>query len=173
MQNWPPSDPRYRLPRSPASVRRSNGGFRRQPATSTPRRPSTPGPASPQPGPVYRVERLSFDTGHGPRTPALLVTPAAGANRTVLYVDSSGKEQGGKPRAEVVELAERGYTVLAIDVAGAGQLSKAWPGYADQWFGQEKMSWLALMTGRPVVGLQMGGILRAIDVLGRPGARAG
>jgi hypothetical protein len=115
----------------------------------------------------YRFERLSFDTARGLSVTALLVTPAStiAPTRATLYVNQAGKDAGGKPQADVIELAREGYAVLALDISGIGDLAQKSRGYDDQWFGQERITWLALMTGRPLVSLQMRDILRGIDVL--------
>jgi cephalosporin-C deacetylase-like acetyl esterase len=115
----------------------------------------------------YRVERLSFDTARDLSVSALLVTPASAPapTRAALYLNQAGKDAGGKPQADVIELARQGYAVLALDAFGIGDLSQKSHGFADQWFGQERITWLALMTGRPLVSLQMRDILRGIDVL--------
>jgi cephalosporin-C deacetylase-like acetyl esterase len=115
----------------------------------------------------YRVERLSFDTARGLTIPALLITPASATApaRAALYLNQAGKSSNGKPQPDAIELARQGHTVLALDPSGIGELASRSRGYADQWFGQERISWLALMTGRPLVSLQMRDILRGIDVL--------
>jgi hypothetical protein len=102
----------------------------------------------------YRFERLPFDTAPGLSVPALLVTPAPASapTRAALHVNQSGKDAGGKPRADVIELARQGY--------------------ADQWFGQERITWLGLMTGRPLVSLPMRDLPRGIDVLEARGFQA-
>ncbi|MCL5743962.1 MAG: acetylxylan esterase, partial [Acidobacteria bacterium] len=114
-----------------------------------------------------RVERLSFAVARGLDVPALLITPgsAASPRRAALYVNQAGQSSNGKPQPDAMELARRGYAVLALNPSGVGELASGSRGYADHWFGQERISWLALMTGRPLVSLQMRDILRGIDVL--------
>jgi hypothetical protein len=119
----------------------------------------------------YRVERLTFDTDRNLTVPAFLITPSAAPARAAIYVSQAGKESGGKPQADAVDLARRGYVVLALDVSGTGELAQKTKGYADQWFGQERIAWLALMTGRPLVSLQMRDITRGLDVLEAKGFR--
>lgn len=120
----------------------------------------------------FRVERLLYDTARGLSVPALLVTRAAPApTRSAIYVSDSGKEADGKPRTDALDLARQGYAVLALDVSGTGALAQKTKGYADHWFGQERIAWLALMTGRPLVSLQMRDIQRGVDVLEARGFR--
>ncbi len=115
----------------------------------------------------YRIERLSFDTARGLRVPALLITPGTSPEpaRAAVYVNQAGKEVRGVPHADAIALAKQGYAVLSLDVSGTGELAQNSKGYADQWFGQERIAWLAMMTGRPLVSLQMRDIVRGLDVL--------
>jgi hypothetical protein len=62
-------------------------------------------------------------------------------------------------------LQSLGYTVLALDPAGIGETAPRWGSYSEAWFGQDKVTWLALMVGKPLVGLRMNDILRGLDVL--------
>jgi dienelactone hydrolase len=113
-------------------------------------------------GEGYRIERLVYHTEPGRFVPALLLTPepARSRNRSILYVDDKGKSA-----PDAVELAQFGYTVLALDLAGRGETAGVWKSYSDPWFGQDKIAWLALMVGRPLVGLRMDDILRGVDLL--------
>ena len=115
----------------------------------------------------YHIERLSFDSDRGLTIPALLFTPASASAsaRVALYLNQAGATSEADPRPDVLELLQLDYTVLALDPSGVGRLASRWEGYADQWFGQEKAAWVALMTGRPMVGLQIRDILRGIEVL--------
>jgi hypothetical protein len=122
--------------------------------------------------PLYRAERWSFDSDRSLTVSAILFTPRAASTRVALYLNQAGAAVDPAPRADVLELVQLGYTVLALDPSGVGQLASRWQGYADQWFGQEKAAWVALMTGRPLVGLQVRDVLRGLDVLkakGLPG----
>jgi dienelactone hydrolase len=110
----------------------------------------------------YRTERLVYDAEPGRQVPALLLQPDAGRSRgkTALYVDEAGKSAPG-----AAELASLGYTVLSIDTAGRGETGGRWDSYSDSWFAGDKVTWLALMVGRPLVGLRMQDIIRGLDLL--------
>ncbi len=97
----------------------------------------------------YRLTRLSYEAAPGRSVRALLAEPHAGQSRrrAILYVDEAGKEAAAKPGGDIDELAQLGYTVLAVDPEPA------------------KLAWLALMVGKPLVGLRMDEILRGVDVL--------
>lgn len=112
----------------------------------------------------YRLVRLRYKTGPGRLVAALLAEPAPDRSRrkTILFVDERGKAAAD---ADITELARLGYTVLAVDPSGIGEIVSKWPGYSESWFGQEKTAWLALMVGRPLIGLRMDDILRGVDLL--------
>ena len=52
-----------------------------------------------------------------------------------------------------------------MNPAGIGENALPWSAYSASWFGQEKVTWLALMVGKPLVGLRVDDILRGIDLL--------
>ena len=110
-------------------------------------------------GDGYRIETLRYDAEPGRQTPATLCVPDAGrANKkTVLYT--------GERASDAAALCSGGYTVLAIDLAGTGETASDWGSYSEGWFGSDKVSWLALMVGRPLVGLRMADIVRGLDLL--------
>jgi len=116
----------------------------------------------------YRVERLLFDSEPGRYVPALLCIPEKPRPRAAVYLDQAGKAAGLREGGVADELARAGFAVLAIDPAGVGETAGGWPG-GGGWFGQEKIGWLALMTGRPLTGLRMADIARAVDVLAEKG----
>lgn len=109
----------------------------------------------------YQEESLDYAAGAGRVVPARLLVPDAGRsrNQSVLYVDAEGRLA-----EDADQLAQLGYTVLALDVAGRGDTAEEWES-SDPWFGNDKFSWLALMVGKTMVGLRMDDILRGIDVL--------
>jgi hypothetical protein len=51
------------------------------------------------------------------------------------------------------------------DPSGIGETAPKWSSYSDSWFGQEKVTWLALMVGKPLVGLRMDDIIRGADLI--------
>ncbi|MDX1984743.1 MAG: acetylxylan esterase [Bryobacteraceae bacterium] len=83
-------------------------------------------------------ERITFQSDEGHTVFATLM--AGSGDKAAIYMG---------PKAGAGDLAQLGYTVLAIDVPAAGA----------------KTAWLALMAGRPLIGLRMNDIARAIDAL--------
>jgi hypothetical protein len=114
------------------------------------------------------LERLLFDAERERYVPALLCVPEKRRPRPVVYLDQAGKASGLRAEGAVDELARGGYVALVIDPAGIGETAGGWGG-GSAWFGQEKIAWLALMTGRLLVGLRMADVVRGIDVLGDRG----
>jgi hypothetical protein len=57
-------------------------------------------------------------------------------------------------------------------LSGTGETRPDWGSYSDDWFGSDKTTWLALMVGRPLVGLHMAEITKAIDLLAERGLLA-
>jgi hypothetical protein len=114
----------------------------------------------------YTMQRLSYDAG-GRRIPATLVTPESrrADGKTLLYLDQAGQAGYEKPGSDLDQFARAGYTVLAVDPSGIGETTPKWGGYSDRWFGSDRTSWLALMVGKPLVGLRMDDILRGVDLL--------
>jgi cephalosporin-C deacetylase-like acetyl esterase len=115
----------------------------------------------------YRLTHLTYETGPGRTIAALLAEPQPDQSRrkAILFVDERGKAAAAAPHGDIEELAQLGYTVLAVDPSGTGESASHWSSYSDSWFGQEKVTWLALMVGKPLVGLRMDDILRGIDLL--------
>jgi len=118
----------------------------------------------------YRLTHLTYQAGPDRMVTALLVEPPHKAHRNaILYVDERGKEAAAEPGGDVEQLAQLGYTVLAVDPSGIGETASRWSDDSDSLLGQEKVTWLALMIGKPLVGLRMEDILRGVDLLGEKG----
>ncbi len=115
----------------------------------------------------YRLTHLSFAAGNGLTVYAFLGEPSADRSRhkSVLYLDERGSRAAAAPGGDLDALAQLGYTVLALDPSGIGESAEQWSSYSNSWFGQEKITWLALMVGKPLVGLRMDEIVRGVDLL--------
>ena len=115
----------------------------------------------------YAVESLVYDTGPHRWVPALLCIPDANRSKRqpVVFVDDRGKAPVFEEGGDAAELCSSGYTVLALDLSGTGETASKWGSYSSEWFGGDKITWLALMVGRPLVGLRMADIVRSLDFL--------
>ena len=113
----------------------------------------------------YSVREWTLTAAGGRRVPALLTLPDTPRGKTVLLVADEGAAAMLKPEADGDVLARLGHPVLALDAAAFGSTAGKWPGYAEQWFGTDKLAWVAMMTGKPLVGLGVEDILAALDGL--------
>jgi dienelactone hydrolase len=115
----------------------------------------------------YKLEKLQYSTGPGRSVRALLARPDAAHDRrkALLYISDRTAADAFAPGGDPDQLAAAGYTVLAVDTAGRGETTRD---SAEAWFANnEKDAWLALMTGRTLVGLRMDDILRGLDLLAK------
>src|SRR6185503_14497393 len=114
----------------------------------------------------YRMTRLTYQAD-GRQIPALLAVPETGRSRgkTLLYLDQAGRAESEKPGSDFDQFAQAGYTILAPDPSGIGETTAKWASYSDSWLGSDRTTWLALMVGRPLVGIHMDDILRGVDLL--------
>jgi len=120
----------------------------------------------------HRITRLSYEPEPGRVVPALLVEPTAALSRkkTVLYIDGHGMDAAAAPHGGVDQLAQLGDLVVGLDPSGIGETTSTWTSYSSPWFGSdERVTWLALMVGKPLVGIRMDDILRGVDLLKQKG----
>ena len=109
-----------------------------------------------------RLTPLSFESAPGWRIEALLVEPPAAKSRhkSVLYIaDRTGLS------GDLAEFGQLGYTLLALRPSGIGERTVNESASGDLWFGNVKLAWLALMAGKPLIGLRIQDIVRGVDVL--------
>ena len=121
----------------------------------------------------YTVTRLTLAGPGGRQVGALVARPDAPRGKTVLLAAEEGAAAALQPGSDGDALARLGHTVLALDAAGFGSTLDKWTGYSDAWFGADKLAWLAMMTGRPLVGLAVTDIVLALDYLEREKLAAG
>ncbi|MBL8214148.1 MAG: acetylxylan esterase [Bryobacterales bacterium] len=114
------------------------------------------------------VELLTFDSAEGLTIPAALATPAGQSRGTVLLLDPRGKAAAFGPQGDATALATAGYTVLAPDLSGIGEVAFARTPSAPWAYPQ--LASLALMTGKPLLGIRINDLIRAIDALKDLGA---
>lgn len=78
-----------------------------------------------------------------PRPPAL------------LYLHPQGKSAAAEPGGELEQLAREGYAVLAPDLSGCGEWGEV----------DERVTFLGVQTGRSLVGIRAGEIVRSVQFL--------
>ncbi len=119
-------------------------------------------------GDGYGIELLTYEPSIGLTIPAALVTPSSRRPRgMMLLLDPRGKASLLTPEGDAAELAKLGYAALAIDVSGTGEVAFARSESAP--WRPPQLAWLALMTGRPLIGIRANDVIRALDVLAELG----
>lgn len=117
----------------------------------------------------HRIETITYQADTGLTIPALLVQPKAGrARRMVLFLDARGKASGMTAEGDITKLVESGYAVFAIDASGTGEVAFARNDSAP--WSSPQVSFLALMVGKPLMGIRMNDIVRGLDALKELGA---
>ncbi|MFN7922353.1 MAG: CocE/NonD family hydrolase [Bryobacteraceae bacterium] len=107
----------------------------------------------------FPVELLRYRSDDGLLIPAALCGTGP---KSAMYLDPRGKAAALKG-PDVAELVKLGYTVLVPDLSGIGEV--AFRRYDTAPWGYPQVAWLALMTGRPLVGIRMNDIVRSVDAL--------
>ena len=111
----------------------------------------------------YTVEKLALPVDAGVSIPALLFVPEkprAGA-RPIVYLDERGKSAESADGGLLGGLAKSGYTLLALDIRGTGEL-----GFADRLKGDTPLyqdAMRALVTGTSLAAIETGDVLAALD----------
>lgn len=124
------------------------------------------------------VERFEFDNGAGAVVPGVLVLPKGTSGRVpgVLYCHWHGGEyDGGKkeifekrhtPEVPAIELAKRGFAVMAIDAYCFGERNGRGPGSEEKGgAGELTASKFNLWVGRTLWGMMLRDDLMALDYL--------
>ena len=113
----------------------------------------------------YTIESGQFAVSGGRRVPALLALPAQAKGKPIIVVTDRGARDAMRAGGDGDELAASGHVVLALDLAGFGATATKWSSYAPDWFGPDKLAWLAVMTGEPLVGLGIEDIRGGVELL--------
>ncbi len=117
---------------------------------------------------VEGVELLTYEAAEGLTIPAALAAPQGASRGVILYLDPRGKASAFGPEGDGTALAKAGYTVMAVDVSGIGEV--AFARHAAAPWNSAQVAWLALMVGKPLMGIRMNDALRGIDALQELGA---
>ncbi|MFB3923352.1 MAG: acetylxylan esterase [Terriglobia bacterium] len=118
----------------------------------------------------YHLSSLTYQAGPGRTVTAYLAEPQPDRVRrkAILFVDGRGKDSA-RSGGDFDQLAQLGYTVLAVDPSGTGDTAPQSSDDSDSAYGLGKITWLALMIGKPLVGLRIDDILRGVDLLSEKG----
>ncbi|MEO9021179.1 MAG: acetylxylan esterase [Ginsengibacter sp.] len=109
----------------------------------------------------YVIEKY-FVKGEGDYIiPYLLMKPDLPNHRALIYLDPSGKSTEAGPGGEMEWFVKKGFTVLAPDMLGVGEMG---PGvfHGDSYIkGVSYNIWfLSMLIGRSIVGIQGGDVVR-------------
>ena len=116
----------------------------------------------------WRIEKLSFVSERGRRVPATLHMPAELRKPcpTVVFIDDRGKDAASVAAQELCGLGH-GVAVLSLDVAGIGEaapppseITRDHPMLSSP---ETNLATRALDVGRPLIGLRVNDVLRAVD----------
>jgi len=114
------------------------------------------------------IERITFESEPGITLPALLIRPESPGNSlpAILYLPHNDKADDLS--SDIAELVKAGHTVLAVDLRGKGETARQdvrSDGFYD-WFSVDwDIAMMALQLEKPLVGMRVVDILRAVDVL--------
>lgn len=116
--------------------------------------------------PEYRVEKLVYESEPGISIPALVFVPKSGPTRkpAIVFADARGKSVAA---AEAVQLAMKGYIVLAPDLRGFGETEPPLDrhDYFVRNFGDYENTLTALVIGKSMVGMRAADVVRGVDLL--------
>ncbi len=93
--------------------------------------------------------------------PYLLVLPESPNNKALIYIHPSGKSSEASAGGEIEALVKQGFTVLAPDLLGIGEVGPQQIHGDSNFEGNSYNVWYAsLLVGRSIVGVQAGDIVR-------------
>lgn len=109
----------------------------------------------------YVIEKYFVKGDGGYIIPYLLLKPDLPNHRALIYLDPSGKSTEAGPGGEMEWFVKKGFTVLAPDMLGVGEMG---PGvfHGDSYIkGVSYNIWfLSMLIGRSIVGIQAGDVVR-------------
>ncbi len=109
----------------------------------------------------YQIKKYFLDSDGGYPLPYLLLVPETTNGKAILYLHPAGKAAESKEGGEMEWLVKRGYTVLAPDMVGTGELGPAAPTNDDRygtWY-------VASEIGRSIAGIRAGDVNKLAKVL--------
>lgn len=116
----------------------------------------------------YAVEKY-FIKGEGEYViPFLLFRPETTNKKAIIYLHHEGKEAAADVGGEIEWLTSQGYTVLAPDLVGIGELGKgSLKGDAFIQNVSYNMLFTAMLIGRSITGIQAGDIVKLSHLLNK------
>lgn len=113
----------------------------------------------------YQIEKIEMQPEPGITVPGLVFVPSVGAARkpAVLWVNAAGKAADSAEGGEIEAVVRAGHIVFAVDPRGWGE--GAPPPKRSGYSVAYQTAQRAFLTGRTLVGMQTGDVLRAFDYL--------
>lgn len=120
--------------------------------------------------PEYRIEKLVFESETGVKIPSLLYLPTGGGGPkpAILYAHGRGKAAEGGSGGDISKLVKAGNIVLSVDLRGMGEtLVRESQQSSDTpvFFGDFDSAMIAMLLGKPLVGMRAFDLRRAVDLL--------
>jgi cephalosporin-C deacetylase-like acetyl esterase len=118
----------------------------------------------------YRIDKLTYESEPRILIPALLFVPDGRPTRkpAVVHVDGRGKSAEAGVGQDLEQLAKAGFVVLSIDARGMGETEVLETEQAHDvrpYFGDYDSAMTALVLGKPLAGMRVLDISRAVDLL--------
>ncbi|HWQ53754.1 MAG TPA: alpha/beta hydrolase family protein [Bryobacteraceae bacterium] len=113
----------------------------------------------------YQIEKIEMQPEPGITVPGLVFVPSGGAARksAVLWVNAAGKASDAAEGGGIETVVRAGHIVFAVDPRGWGE--GASPSKKSGYSVAYQTAQRAFLTGRTLVGMQTGDVLRAFDYL--------
>lgn len=116
----------------------------------------------------YTIEKLIIRQSDRVPVPGLFFIPEALNDllEPILYLNNKGKEIDAKTDGPIEKLLKEGRIVLAIDYCGCGETADFFSSSFDKFLNSEyRIAMEALQVGQPILGLRVGDVLAAIEIL--------
>lgn len=121
----------------------------------------------------YTVEKYLIPGQGNYVIPVLVMRPDSGSDKVILYLHPAGKAKEASSNGEIEQLVKNGYTVVAPDLPGVGELG---PGdfRGDAFIGgiSHNIWYTALLVGQSITALQAADILRVVHHFAKSNAIA-
>ncbi|HVN79547.1 MAG TPA: acetylxylan esterase [Terriglobia bacterium] len=104
----------------------------------------------------YQVELYALTQGDTSVLPVLLFVPEGkNPHPALIYLHPQGKAASAQPGGEMEHLVKLGFSVLAPDLSGTGELGQV----------TESTAFLGVQVGRPIAGIRAADIIRCLQFL--------
>ena len=114
----------------------------------------------------YSIEKYFVSRDGGYIIPYLLITPARGNGRSILYLHPDGKNTEAGAGQEIEDFVKEGYAVLAPDLLGTGEMGSGdFKGDAYIQGVSHNIWYSAILVGKSISGLHSRDVARLIEII--------